>query len=89
MNSTKQILSREQMLAKYDESGIAERLHLFKKIEKKADYCARRTEVFWDRETRKKQLQRNFLKNELSESETMTVTYLVHDGVRYVADRIS
>ena len=86
MNPKPDILSSTEMLAKYHESGIEDKLNDFKKIEDFDEICNRRTEVYKDQLTRKKVLARHFLNNE---GGRMTVTYLRYNNLWCSADRIS
>ena len=88
MDVQPEILSSAEMLDKYYESKVESSLHLFKKIETFCSTHNRRTETYKDPTTRRKVLVRHFFK-QADGSEKMTVTFLFHQGKRYMADRIS
>jgi hypothetical protein len=90
MNSKHLIVTSEEISSKYDESGISENLHLFKKLvdEETGRYCGRITETYKDLLSRKKVLVRHFFKRE-NGPDKMTITYFRYLDTIYEVDRIS
>jgi hypothetical protein len=80
----------EELMAKYDQSDIANNLHLFKKFvdDESGKYCGRVTETYKDPLSRKKVLIRHFFQHDDGTTK-MTVTYLRLEGIVYEAKRNS
>jgi len=82
-----EIISPVEILAKYDGSNIESILHTFKKINREYRNLKRRTEIYINRQTRRKMLVRVFSERD-DGSEEMCVTWLVHNEKMYMADRV-
>jgi hypothetical protein len=81
-----EIISSQAIMAKYHESNIETILHTFKKIEKVYRNSTKTGEIYIDRKTRRQILVRWFVPGE-GDAKEMYVTWLVHEGKEYMADR--
>ena len=89
MNLEPQIISSEEILRKYYESGIQNILHTFKKITNEYRNFGRRVEYYIDRKSNRIVLTRWYLKKEVEDAEDMCITWLIQDGKAYMAQRTS
>ena len=86
MNSEPKIISSEDILRKYDESGMTTLLPTFKLVNRPYRNLKRRSEIYFNRKTRRKMVVKIF--DELEDgTEEMCVTWLMIDETIYVADR--
>ena len=81
-----EIISSQAIMEKYHESNIEAILPTFKKIEKVYRNSTKTGEIYIDRKTRRQILVRWFVPLEDGTKE-MYVTWLVHEGKQYMADR--
>jgi len=86
MNSDIKIISSEEILRKYYESQVETLLPTFKPVVRHYRNLKRRSEIYFNRKTRRKMLVRIF-DERLDGTEEMCVTWLVDGETIYVADR--
>jgi hypothetical protein len=86
MNSDPKIISSEEIMRKYYESGIEALLPTFKPVVRNYRNLKRRSEIYFNRKTRRKMLVRIFDERE-GGTEEMCVTWLVDGDTIYMADR--
>lgn len=86
MNSDIKIISSEEILRKYYESGIEALLPTFKPVVRHYRSLKRRSEIYFNRKTRRKMLVRIYDEPETG-AEEMCITWLVDGETIYVADR--
>jgi hypothetical protein len=86
MTSDYKIISSEEIMRKYYESGIEALLPTFQPVTKSYRNIRRRTEIYFNRKTRRKMLVRVFDERD-DKTEEMCVTWLRDGDIIYIADR--